>query len=198
MQMLALSATTPSNTIPTQGTVCHDVRNPLQRSEVLFRKGSLIGAAEFEALLERGIIELHVAVPTPDDVGEDDAAVRLAAAISGNGVSAGTAHFGQVTLTSNVRGLVGSLPLRNRAGGRPGAVRWCGAGLGPRALGEFGATVMFAGQFQGRTQTMPLAIYAALETDLDAALGLSILLLGLSFALLALFRHWLQLSSESG
>ena len=45
---------------------------------------------------------------------------------------------------------------------------------------------------------MPLAIYAALETDLDAALGLSILLLGISFALLVLFRRWLQLSSESG
>jgi molybdate transport system permease protein len=67
-----------------------------------------------------------------------------------------------------------------------------------RALGEFGATVMFAGQFQGRTQTMPLAIYAALETDLDAALGLSILLLGISFALLVIFRRWLQLSAETG
>jgi len=63
-----------------------------------------------------------------------------------------------------------------------------------RALGEFGATVMFAGQFQGRTQTMPLAIYAALESDLDAALGLSILLLGMSFALLVLFRRWLQVA----
>src|SRR6266851_9861282 len=61
-----------------------------------------------------------------------------------------------------------------------------------RALGEFGATVMFAGQFQGRTQTMPLAIYAALEGDTDAALGLSILLLGISFVLLVVFRRWLQ------
>jgi molybdate transport system permease protein len=60
-----------------------------------------------------------------------------------------------------------------------------------RALGEFGATIMFAGQFMGRTQTMPLAIYAALESDLDAALGLSILLLAISFALLVLFRRWL-------
>jgi molybdate transport system permease protein len=66
-----------------------------------------------------------------------------------------------------------------------------------RALGEFGATVMFAGQFQGRTQTMPLAIYAALESDTDAALGLSILLLGISFALLVLFRRWIGLASEA-
>jgi molybdate transport system permease protein len=60
-----------------------------------------------------------------------------------------------------------------------------------RALGEFGATIMFAGQFLGRTQTMPLAIYAALESDLDAALSLSIVLLAISFALLVLFRRWL-------
>jgi molybdate transport system permease protein len=61
-----------------------------------------------------------------------------------------------------------------------------------RALGEFGATIMFAGQFQGRTQTMPLAIYAALESDTDAAIGLSIVLLAISFALLVLFRRWLR------
>jgi molybdate transport system permease protein len=66
-----------------------------------------------------------------------------------------------------------------------------------RALGEFGATIMFAGQFQGRTQTMPLAIYAALESDTDAALGLSILLLGISFALLVLFRGWLRFTAEA-
>ena len=60
-----------------------------------------------------------------------------------------------------------------------------------RALGEFGATIMFAGQFIGRTQTMPLAIYAALEDDLDGALALSVLLLAISFALLILFRRWL-------
>jgi molybdenum cofactor cytidylyltransferase len=106
MQMLMLKPTTPSNTIPTEGMVSHDVRNPLQRSEVLVRKGSLIGAAEVAALLARGIPELHLAVPAPDDVGEDDAAMRLAAATAGDGVSSGTAHFGQVTLTSNVRGLV--------------------------------------------------------------------------------------------
>jgi molybdate transport system permease protein len=66
-----------------------------------------------------------------------------------------------------------------------------------RALGEFGATVMFAGQFQGRTQTMPLAIYAALESDTDAALGLSIVLLAISFGLLVLFRRWLHVASET-
>jgi molybdate transport system permease protein len=57
-----------------------------------------------------------------------------------------------------------------------------------RALGEFGATIMFAGSFQGRTQTMPLAIYAALETDLDAALVLSALLVLVSFGILLVLR----------
>jgi molybdate transport system permease protein len=65
-----------------------------------------------------------------------------------------------------------------------------------RALGEFGATIMFAGQFLGRTQTMPLAIYAALESDTDAALGLSVMLLVLSFLLLVGFRRWLRGASE--
>ncbi len=46
-----------------------------------------------------------------------------------------------------------------------------------RALSEFGATIMFAGNLTGRTQTMPLAIMTALEGNLDAALALSILLL---------------------
>ena len=65
-----------------------------------------------------------------------------------------------------------------------------------RALGEFGATIMFAGQFLGRTQTMPLAIYAALESDTDAALGLSVLLLAISAILLLLFRGWLRGAAE--
>lgn len=53
-----------------------------------------------------------------------------------------------------------------------------------RALGEFGATIMFAGNFPGRTQTMPLAIYAGLEGNLDSALALSLILVVVSFALL--------------
>ena len=61
---------------------------------------------------------------------------------------------------------------------------------GARALGEFGATIMFAGSFQGRTQTLPLAIYAALGTDLDAAISMSLVLLAASCVLLVAFRHW--------
>ncbi len=57
-----------------------------------------------------------------------------------------------------------------------------------RALGEFGATIMFAGNFPGVTQTMPLAIYGAFQTDFDAALALSLLLVIVSFTLLIAFR----------
>ncbi len=57
-----------------------------------------------------------------------------------------------------------------------------------RAASEFGATLMFAGNFAGRTQTMSLAIMAAFETDLAAALALAVLLLGLSGAALVLMH----------
>ena len=61
-----------------------------------------------------------------------------------------------------------------------------------RALGEFGATMMFAGNLPGRTQTMPLAVYVAMESDPDAALGLSLLLLTISVViLLGLRNRWL-------
>jgi molybdate transport system permease protein len=50
-----------------------------------------------------------------------------------------------------------------------------------RALGEFGATIIFAGNFPGRTQTMPLAIYIGFELDLNVAITLSAILIGISF-----------------
>jgi molybdate transport system permease protein len=59
-----------------------------------------------------------------------------------------------------------------------------------RALGEFGATILFAGSLEGRTRTMTLAVYGALESDLDAALVLSGLMALLAFVVLFVFR-WL-------
>lgn len=60
-----------------------------------------------------------------------------------------------------------------------------GVGLAwARALGEFGATITFAGSFQGVTQTMPIAIYLAAETDLDKSIALSVVLLAVSFGVL--------------
>jgi molybdate transport system permease protein len=57
-----------------------------------------------------------------------------------------------------------------------------------RALGEFGATITFAGNMPGVTQTMPLAVYIALQSDLDAAIALSVLLLAVSVAILLAVR----------
>ncbi len=57
-----------------------------------------------------------------------------------------------------------------------------------RAMGEFGATVTFAGSFPGTTQTMPLAVYLALETDPEAAITLALLLLAVSVAVLTALR----------
>jgi molybdate transport system permease protein len=69
---------------------------------------------------------------------------------------------------------------------------------GARALGEFGATIMFAGSIQGVTQTLPLAIYAALGIDVNASISMSILLLAISFVLLVAFRHWVSDRTAQG
>jgi molybdate transport system permease protein len=61
-----------------------------------------------------------------------------------------------------------------------------------RALGEFGATITFAGSFPGRTQTVPLAVYLALETRPEGAIALSLILLAVSLAILIGLRdRWL-------
>jgi molybdate transport system permease protein len=61
-----------------------------------------------------------------------------------------------------------------------------------RALGEFGATITFAGNFPGRTQTMPLAVYLALESDAQAAIVLSLILLAVSVTILTVLRdRWI-------
>jgi molybdate transport system permease protein len=78
-----------------------------------------------------------------------------------------------------------TLPLIAPSLGAGAALCWA------RALGEFGATITFAGNLPGTTQTMPLAVYLALENDLDAAITLSLVLLAVSLAvLIALRDRW--------
>lgn len=79
-----------------------------------------------------------------------------------------------------------ALPLARRGLVAGAAVAWA------RALGEFGATLMFAGNLQGRTQTLPLAIYTALEADLRAAQALSVILVVVALALLVIIRPRFQ------
>ena len=65
-----------------------------------------------------------------------------------------------------------------------------------RCLGEFGATLTFAGSMQGVTRTMPLQIYLARESDADLALALGVVLLGVAAAVVALTETpWGRLSS---
>ncbi len=75
-----------------------------------------------------------------------------------------------------------ALPLSAPALRGGAALAWA------RALGEFGATLLFAGSLPGATQTLPLAIYAVLETDLRAAAALGVLLLAVALTLLLLAR----------
>jgi molybdate transport system permease protein len=75
-----------------------------------------------------------------------------------------------------------ALPLARRGIVAGAAVAWA------RALGEFGATLMFAGNLRGRTQTLPLAIYTALESDVRAAEALSVVLVLVALVLLVVIR----------
>jgi molybdate transport system permease protein len=79
-----------------------------------------------------------------------------------------------------------TLPLAWR--GIVGGIALCWA----RALGEFGATIIFAGNYPGRTQTMPLAVYMGFQIDLNQALTLGVILLVLSFSLLLTVRAILR------
>jgi molybdate transport system permease protein len=79
-----------------------------------------------------------------------------------------------------------TLPSIKGALGAGAALAWA------RALGEFGATITFAGRFPGRTETLPLAIYDFLDSDVHVAILLSLVLLAVLVAVLALLRdRWL-------
>jgi molybdate transport system permease protein len=75
-----------------------------------------------------------------------------------------------------------ALPLARRGLVAGAALAWA------RALGEFGATLMFAGNLQGRTQTLPLAVYTALESDVRAAQALAVILVVIALAIIIFLR----------
>lgn len=85
-----------------------------------------------------------------------------------------------------------ALPLAKPALIGGAAMSWA------RALGEFGATLMFAGNMTGKTQTLPLAIYTALEIDLRTAQALSLLLVVFAFGLLLALRRINQAPASVG
>lgn len=100
--------------------------------------------------------------------------IEEAARVDGAG---GFSLFWLVTLPLSSRTLVAGLIL-------------CWA----RALGEFGATILFAGSLQGRTQTMPLLIYNVIERDIDAAIWTGLILVGIALIAL-LLSQWLARSA---
>jgi molybdate transport system permease protein len=62
-----------------------------------------------------------------------------------------------------------------------------------RALGEFGATITFAGNLEGRTQTLPLAVFVALESDRDTAVAISLIMVVVSLTVLFVMRdRWVR------
>ncbi|MBK6438039.1 MAG: molybdate ABC transporter permease subunit [Candidatus Microthrix sp.] len=100
------------------------------------------------------------------------------------GLAAATLGAGPASVARTV-----TLPLVAPSLAAGGALAWA------RSLGEFGATVTFAGNLPGRTQTLPLATFLALESDLDQAVLLSMLMLFPTLIVLALLRNrWRPLS----
>jgi molybdate transport system permease protein len=105
----------------------------------------------------------------------------------------------------DVAGTLGAGPLRRMV---RVAIPVAGGGLGAaaavafaRGIGEFGATILFAGSFQGSTQTLPLAIYSLFDANLDQAIAIGVLLIIVSAAILVaaklLVRSWTSLKSTS-
>jgi molybdate transport system permease protein len=105
----------------------------------------------------------------------------------------------------DVAGTLGAGPLRRMT---RVAIPLARSGLGAaaavafaRGLGEFGATILFAGSFQGSTQTLSLAVYSLFAADLDQAVAIGVLLIILSAAILItaklLLRSWTSLPSTS-
>jgi molybdate transport system permease protein len=105
----------------------------------------------------------------------------------------------------DVAGTLGAGPMRRML---RIAVPLASAGLGAaaavafaRGVGEFGATILFAGSFQGSTQTLPLAVYSLFDANLDQAISIGVLLIIVSAAILLgsklLVRAWTSSRSTS-
>jgi molybdate transport system permease protein len=105
----------------------------------------------------------------------------------------------------DVAGTLGAGPVRRML---RVAIPLAGSGLGAaaavafaRGLGEFGATILFAGSFQGSTQTLPLAVYSLFDANLDQAIAIGVLLIIVSAAILLsaklLVRTWTSSQSTS-
>jgi molybdenum cofactor cytidylyltransferase len=84
--------------------LCHDVRDPTQTRSVVLRKGRRLDEDDLARLRDLSYGEVHVMVPEPGDLLEDEAAARIAAAVAGDGVRLTEPHYGQVNLIARRRG----------------------------------------------------------------------------------------------
>ncbi len=128
-----------------------------------------------------GVVLAETFVAMPFLVVTVEGALRSADA--GLEEAAATLGAGRLTVFRTV-----TLPLLLPSLGAGAVLAWA------RALGEFGATITFAGNSPGRTQTVPILVYESLEAgDLDAAVALSLVLVAVALAVLVLLRdRWLR------
>ncbi|MCI0713992.1 MAG: ABC transporter permease [Chloroflexi bacterium] len=127
------------------------------------------------------IAQIFVAIPffvRTAQVGFEAIPVTLKEAATVDGANA-NAVFRYVTLPLAWRALLAGM-----------LIAWA------RALGEFGATILFAGNLQGETQTMPLLVFAILERDLNAAIWTALILVGVAMLVVILSR-WLTSSARA-
>jgi len=140
-----------------------------------FGRRGLLGGGVHLAFTTAGVVVAEAFVSSPFYLQAATAAFRrldpeLLEVARALGASEGAAFF-RVALPLARSALIGGA-----------AMAWA------RALGEFGATLMFGGNLPGRTQTMPLAIYTAMEGDARAAQAMSVVLVTAAFALLLVVR----------
>ena len=109
--------------VPPEAILCHDVRNPAQRSEILARKGSLLHADELRALLERGVGEVHLALSEPGDV---DEGLNAAAAVGDDRIQRRTQ--GRVVPDSFTHGSSADRVAAFKRGYAGGSLASCGIG----------------------------------------------------------------------
>jgi hypothetical protein len=139
--------------------LCHDVRDPDQHRSVVLRKGRMLDAADLVRLRELGPDEVHVLVPAPGDLLEDEAATRIAAAVAGPGIRLSQPHAGQVNLTSERRGWLRVKQVGvERVNAVEGALLF--TSVGDRAADE--------GDVVGGVKCAPLALPGAASAAIEA------------------------------
>jgi molybdate transport system permease protein len=145
------------------------------------------GVALLFAFGERGVLPLHIAFTTWGAIAAEAFVAMPFLVLAGEGALAALDERYEDVATTLGAGPLSTfrrvtLPLVAPGVAAGAALAWA------RALGEFGATITFAGNLQGTTQTLPLYVYLQLQNDPDAAVAASVLLLAVSLLVLVALR----------